>query len=235
MYPYSPSWDRSLRWTSLLLLTAVLPVFVTATPVPGAAESGEKPALRVEDETISQQEFDKKVRQMMNQMKRRQKAQKKSGQSPELDNKKLKLLIKQRMKKQLVNRLVLKVHAENEGVQVTQEELDRRWDRMVKRFGSEKKFKKVLSNAGETPESVRSQIRDSIRVEKFVQKKTPEPAVSDEEARSFYDKNKKRLKGKSFESVKPRIKQMLKKRKQKRAMQKLVKRLKKRTEVEVNV
>lgn len=235
MYPNSPSWDQSLSWVSLLLLTAVLPVFVTATPVPVAAESGEKPALRVDDETVSQQEFDKQVQQMVDQMNRRRKPKQGSDSSSGIDEKKLKLLVKQRLKKQLVNRLVLKVHAENEGVEVPEEKLNQRWKKMVERFGSEEKFNKVISEAGETPESVRNQIRESIRVETFIQQKTAEPAVSDEEARSFYEKNSKRLKGKSFESVKSRIKRVLKQRKRKQAVQKLVQRLKKKSDIEVNV
>ncbi|MFB6356042.1 MAG: SurA N-terminal domain-containing protein [bacterium] len=188
-------------------------------------------AIKVDGESISKAKFNKQVKRRMNRMKKRMQRPGKS--TPSL--KKIRPKIKQRLRKKMINRLILKSHAQQSDVTVNKKEVDKEWNKFVRRVGSEKMLKKKLRQAGKSPEKMRSMLRDKIKVKKFIESKTGEVTVTDEELRNYYKRNKRRFKNTKFERIKPRLKKRLRSRKKRRKVQKLVSRLKKESDISVNV
>lgn len=193
--------------------------------------SGEKaPAIQVGSETLSQNEFKKRVDSTMKRMSRRMKGKK--GAKKRMQQ--MRGAIKKRVQKQTVQQMVLKHHAKKSDVSVPDEEVESKIQNFVKRFGSRKKLEKRLKQSGHGLEQFRSRIRDRMLVDRFVEKNA-DTTVSDKEVRSFYDRNKKKFKGAKFKKMKSRIRQQLKRRKSRKAKANLTKKLKKKTKVEINI
>jgi peptidyl-prolyl cis-trans isomerase C len=95
---------------------------------------------------------------------------------------------------ELIAITLLQQDAKAQGMTASPQEVQRQIDARKKAFPNEAAFKVALAQAGITEETLRQQASDQLAVQKYVQTKlTPNVAVSEEEARSFYEKNKGQL------------------------------------------
>lgn len=193
-----------------------------------SSKKNDKPAIKVGEKTMSHKKFNKQVEQRMKQMKKMPGQKKKNPDE-------LRKKVKKEVKDQSISRLVLELHAEKSGLSVSDSEFQERWDQYVKRMGSEKKLKKRLKKVGVKVKDFRENLKNELLIQKYIDQELPEITVSDEEAKSFYEKNKKRFKNAGFKKMKGRIKSRLKRQKERKKVKDLTKKLRKETKVEVNL
>ncbi len=193
-------------------------------------ETAESWVLKVGEERVSEGEFNQLLERRVQQAKQfRSKGKKTEGKQPEVNRKQM----REQVKNQLVDRLVLQHHATSSGVSVSDEELDQKWNEVVNRFGSEQKLKSRLEKEGESIQDLRERMKESMLVEKFVEQKA-EVDVTEDDVRSWYEQNKKRIGDRSFEDVKGPIKDMLKQQKIQQKRTEIAGKLKEKTDVKTN-
>lgn len=163
--------------------------------------------------------------------KKMKKGKSKSKELPEIDEEK----IRQEVKEQTIKQLILEHHANKADISVSDSEVEKEWQNLVEKMGSEKKLKSRLEKTGKTEKDLRSDLKDYLKMKKFIDQNTEGSEVTDQEVRDFYDKNKKKMGNKSFDDMKERIRTMLEQRKLQEARSGLVEELRKKTEVEVNL
>lgn len=100
-----------------------------------------------------------------------------------------------RFYREVLNELVaitlLQQDAQAQGVKASDQEIQQALSSRKSQFPSEDAYKKALAQAGVTETALRKQAGDQIAVQKYVQTRiVPKVAVSDQQAREFYDKNK---------------------------------------------
>ena len=249
----------SQKFVSCFVIFGVLSLFSLSltSPVAGQGEKGKKgktsseeaseeaseqssdsvPAIKVGQASISKDEFQERVDRRVQRRKMRQKMmkQKMKGKNapkmPEIDRGR----IKEQVKEQTIKQLVLEHHAENSDVTVKDSEVEKEWQNMVDRFGSEEKLTKRLEQTGKNKSDLMKDLRKYLKIKKFIDERTEKTEVSDQDVRDFYDKNKKRMGNKSFEKTKEQIRKMLEQKKLREARSGLVEDLRKKTDVDVNL
>lgn len=199
------------------------------------------PAIQVGDATVSKTEFKQRVDQRVQRRKMRQQMMKKHAkgkkgngktpQMPEIDREQ----IKERVKEQTIKRLVLEHHAKQSDVSVTDADIEDEWQKMVDRFGSEKKLTKRLEKSGKSKSDLMNDLKTYLRIKKFVDQNTEDTEVTDQEVRDFYESNKKRMGNKSFEKAKKRIRTMLEQQKRRSTRSELIEQLRKESDVKTNL
>ena len=92
----------------------------------------------------------------------------------------------------LVQRYQFRAEAEELGVEVTDEDVDKKLAEIRKEsFGNdEKKFLQALKQEGLTEEEARREIRDNLLQEKLYEAVTKDVKVTDQEIERYYEKNK---------------------------------------------
>jgi peptidyl-prolyl cis-trans isomerase C len=167
-----------------LLAAAVVPAFGCGT----ASDAGDVPADSVAvvgDRTISKSEFD----DLVSYAKRSYEAQKrpfpKAG-TPEYAQ------VRDQAVRFLVQRAQFEVKADDLGVDVSDEAVDKRVNEYIKERhkGDEEKFREEIKQQGLTEEQAREIIRANLIQEAVYNKVTAEVKVTDNELREYYDKNK---------------------------------------------
>lgn len=136
---------------------------------------------------------------------------------------------------QSVQKLVLEVKAQEADVEVTEADVDEVVKQQKERAGSEKRMEKLLEKQSMTRDDFRDQVRKRLRLQKFLDSKTGDVSVSEEEARSFYEQSKKRLGVDSFEKAKDKVTAMLEQRKKKKEQQRVVQELRSESDVTIHV
>ncbi len=192
-----------------------------------AAESG-RVAIQVNGETVSVQDFNRRVEAQL-----RRAGEQADGE--EQDPRKKRKQIEARVIDQLVLKLLLKSEVQKEQISVEDGEVDQSWQEMVDRHGSEDKLREKLREIGKTPQELRRDLELSIKFQKFVEQRTSNVEVSDEEARNYMLRNREKFGDKPFEQVKERIKRTLKGKKQQKAVGDLLRSLRDEADIEVNV
>ncbi|MFB6347358.1 MAG: SurA N-terminal domain-containing protein [bacterium] len=223
----------SLLAMMIVLVYAVGPVMAKHGNASSADsdKSSTDVAIKVDQETISQQEFNRAVQRQVKKMKQRMKRSKSKSPSKKM----LRKQARKRVKKGMVGQLVLKSHAKKSGVTVSDSAVQQRWNRLLKRFGGEKSVMKKLKRKGMSKSEFLQRIRDQKRVKKFVRMKTPEVSVTDKELRTYYENNKKRFGKMPFKKAKRFLKRRLKQREKQQQRQQLVQELRKKSSVTINV
>lgn len=189
-------------------------------------------AIKVDKETISKQQFDKALQQRVQRMQQRMK-RRKSRVKP--NRSMLRKRVKQQLKKDMVQQLVLRSHAKKSDVSVSDSAVERQWKRLVKKVGGKKVAKKKLKRSGMTKQEIMERIRSRERMKQFVDKNTPSTEVTDKEVRDYYENNKQRFGKTSYEKAKRFLKRRLQQQKRRKHRQKLVQKLRKKSTIQVNV
>jgi peptidyl-prolyl cis-trans isomerase C len=98
--------------------------------------------------------------------------------------------MKNQVLESLIDRELLYQESKKKGVEVKAEAVSDELQKIKQRYPNKEEFNKLLSEMGLTESDVRRQIARGMAIQKLIDKEVTEKIkVSDEETRSFYDKN----------------------------------------------
>jgi peptidyl-prolyl cis-trans isomerase C len=90
----------------------------------------------------------------------------------------------------LIDRELLYQESKKKGIQVKSEAVSDQLQKIQQRYPNKEEFKKLLSDIGLTESDVQAQIERGMAIQELIDKEVAEKIeVSDEETKSFYDKN----------------------------------------------
>ena len=90
----------------------------------------------------------------------------------------------------LIDRELLYQESKKKGIQIKSEAVSDQLHKIQQRYPSKEEFNKLLSNMGLTESDVQMQIARGMAIQELIDKEVTEKVkVSDEETKSFYDKN----------------------------------------------
>lgn len=170
------------------LLVALALVLVAAGCGGSGDESGSVPEdaiAVVGDREIPRAEFDRLLAQAEKTFEARKQDVPKAG-TPEYEQ------LKNAIVKSLVEQAELEQGAEELGVEVTDEDVDKRLEELKQQFfgGDEKKYEQELERQGLTEEQVRDQLRSQLLSDKIAEEITKDLKVSDAEVEKYYEENR---------------------------------------------
>jgi len=173
------------RRTIPLLLAAIAGVAVLAGCGSDKESVPTNAVAVVGDETITKAEFDK----LIDQAKGSYKTQKRKF--PEPGSQEYEALRGQAMQF-LVQRAQFEQQADDLGIKVTDEDVDKRLQQLIKQYfaGSREKYEKQLKQQGLSEDQVRSDVRAQLIQEKIYNEVTKEVSVDNAAIASSYKKNK---------------------------------------------
>jgi foldase protein PrsA len=176
----------SLRIPTLLIALAVA---LAAAGCGGSTDDAtqevpEDAVAVVGDKEISKAEFDRVLAQAKTTFKARKQEFPSTG-SPEYEQ------LKQSIVRSLVEQKQFELGAEELGISVSDEEIDKRLDELKQQFfeGDEKKYQDELKKQGLTEEQVRNDIRSRLLSEKIFEEVTSDVKVTDADVEEYYEKN----------------------------------------------
>ncbi|UOR12536.1 SurA N-terminal domain-containing protein [Halobacillus amylolyticus] len=144
--------------------------------------------------------------------------------------------LKQGVVNQLIGLELLTQKAAEEEITVTDEEVDKQYEQITAQFPSEDAKKQAFEKNGLTEGKLKKDLKEQLKVQKYVKENTEEATVSDEEVKKQYDTMMKGQKeAPSFEKSKEQIKQQLLTQKQNQKTTQLVEKLRKDAEVKVTL
>lgn len=113
---------------------------------------------------------------------------------------------------QLVNTELLYQQAKEEKIEVTKEDIEKRFEEMKKNFDDEKKFEEALKENKLTEDSLKDRIEKDLLITQYLEKNVGEINVTDAEIQAAYDKYKEAMKNAgqeapALEDVKDQLKQ----------------------------
>jgi parvulin-like peptidyl-prolyl isomerase len=175
----------SLR--SILVFTVLLLAFATAA-CGSDQDSGnvsDDAVAAVGDKEIPKQKFDRLIAQAEKTYKARKQDFPAVG-SPEYDQ------LKQAILRSLIEQVEFEIGAEELGIEVSDEDVDKRLDELKQQFfqGDEEKYKEELEKQGLSEEQVRDDIRSRLLSERIFKQVTKDVKVTDQEVSDFYEENK---------------------------------------------
>jgi peptidyl-prolyl cis-trans isomerase C len=98
--------------------------------------------------------------------------------------------MKNQVLESLIDRELLFQESKKEGIEVKAEAVSDQLQKIEQKYPNKEEFKKLLSEMGLTESDVQSQIARGMAIQQLIDKEVTEKImVSDEETRSFYDKN----------------------------------------------
>jgi peptidyl-prolyl cis-trans isomerase C len=98
--------------------------------------------------------------------------------------------MKNQVLESLIDRELLFQESKKKGIQIKPEAVSDQLQKIQQRYPSKEEFENLLSNMGLTESDVQKQIARGMAIQELIDKEVSEKiTVSDEETRSFYDKN----------------------------------------------
>lgn len=97
---------------------------------------------------------------------------------------------KQRLLDNMINALLIKQAAGEEGINVTDEDVTKKVEELKKGFASQEQFEQALSQAGMDIKALEDQIREQLITEQLIAALNKDTEVSDKEISEYYDTNK---------------------------------------------
>ena len=169
----------------LLALVAVLAVAACGGGSSSSADVPEGAIAVVGDKTVTKEEFD----QIIEQQKKTAESQKQNF--PEVGTPEYEAL-KANLVKGLIAQREWELEGESMGIKVTDQEIETQLNQKKEQFGltDEQKYQAELAKAGITDAQVRDQVRIEILTNKIYEAVTKNVAVTDADAKAYYDKNK---------------------------------------------
>jgi foldase protein PrsA len=176
----------SLR--SILVVATLLLAFAAAGCGGDDGSSGSVSAdavASVGDEQISRETYDRLIGQAEKTYKARKQEFPKVG-TPEYEQ------LKQAIVRSLVEQTEFKIGAEELGIEVSDEDVEKRLDELKQQFfqGDEEKYKKEIEKQGVTDEQVREDVRNRLLSERIFKEVTKDVKVTDQEVSDYYGENK---------------------------------------------
>lgn len=173
---------------SILLAATLLLALVAAGCGGGNDGSGSVSAdavASVGDKQISREAYDRLIASAEKTYKARKQDFPKVG-TPEYEQ------LKQAIVRSLVEQAEFEIGAEELGIEVTDEEVEKRLDQLKQQFfqGDEQKYKEEIEKQGITDEQVRDDVRTRLLSEQIFKEVTKDVKVTDEEVSAYYAANK---------------------------------------------
>jgi parvulin-like peptidyl-prolyl isomerase len=175
---------RSILLPALLLALAVAAVGCGGGDEEDAAVPGDAVAV-VGDKEISRARFDLLITQAEATFKARKQEFPKLG-TPEYEQ------LKQAVLRSLIEEAEFQVGAEELGIEVSEEDVDKRLEELKQEFfqGNEEKYKQELEKQGLSEQQVRAQLRNQLLSERIFKEVTKDVEVTDQEVEDYYEENK---------------------------------------------
>jgi hypothetical protein len=133
----------------------------------------------------------------------------------------------------MVERLLVEQAAREQGIEVTDEQIQKQIEDMRKGYESEEKFTQSLANAGLTLESLADQIRGQLITQELLQSLEIDTDVSSKDIETFYENNKQLFPDKSLKESREQIQQIILQQRRADAYQEYVAELKANASVEI--
>jgi glucan-binding YG repeat protein len=177
---------------SLAVLPAYSAVKTAKRPVPSAKTAKAKPkpaavkpiewAVKVNQDIISMEWFNRAWDASLKQIT-------KELSTEEAEEKGLIKESKKTLLSQMIEAILLMQWAEREGVTIKEESIKKKITEIKKAFPSPKEFYTSLAEQGMSPEDLNRDIKKQLIIERLINTKMKNLAVSDEEIKTFYEKN----------------------------------------------
>jgi parvulin-like peptidyl-prolyl isomerase len=174
---------------SILALAALLPALALAGCGGGEDESTadvpQDAIAVVGDKEIARADYERLVDQAEKTFKAREQDFPETG-TPEFEQ------LRQAIVRSLIEQKQFEIGAEELGVEVTDEEVEKRLQELKEQFfeGDEKKYQDELEKQGLTEEQVLKDLRTRMLSEKIFEKVTSEVEVTDADIQAYYEENK---------------------------------------------
>lgn len=172
--------------TFLLTITVFFALGAIVISPAKAADASEtdqdKVVLKVNDKTVTKGEFDAKFKARWNRMGQR------LQKLPERRKQMIKKRMRQSLKEQFVQRLVLKDAVKNSNIEVAESKINSFYD---KQFSTEQKKQQAMQRFGVDEAGLKDKVREMLKIQQFIKNRVGELEVTEEEMRKFYEENKK--------------------------------------------
>lgn len=165
-----------------------LVLFVVAALAFGVSGCNKDIAAKVNGEVIKKSEVDAQVKQYMDAVQKQ--SQQTGGKTATPSEKE----IHERVVENLINGALIRQAAAEEGIKVTQKDIDEQIASIRKNFPDQKAFDNALKQSGMTLEQLKEQIRDQLLITRLKEKLTKDIAVTDDEIEDYYKNNKAQFK-----------------------------------------
>jgi foldase protein PrsA len=97
---------------------------------------------------------------------------------------------KQRLLDNLIDQELVRQAAEDQGIKVTDADVDKQIKQLKGGFENDKAFTEALTSAGMTEDSLKTQIREQLLTQKLIESLDSGAAVNDEDIKKYYETNK---------------------------------------------
>ncbi|EWH22741.1 SurA N-terminal domain-containing protein [Bacillus haynesii] len=151
----------------------------------------------------------------------------------------------QQIKKQAIDSLIgqalITQEADKKGYKASEKEIEKQLDESKKQYKNDQDFEEAVKKAGLNMNTLKSDIADSIKTEKYIDKELPTDQVTDKEIKDYYDqfamqqKDSGQKNTPAFDDVKKQIQDMLKQQKRQEKLGQQVEKLKKSADVKVEI
>jgi FKBP-type peptidyl-prolyl cis-trans isomerase (trigger factor) len=161
-----------------------------------------------------------------------------TAQGTDLTDESAKTEIKNQALEVLINNALLITSAQKAGITVSKEDIQAKYDELVKQLGSEEELSTRMAEVGLTKEKLMSNIEERIIADKYIESVTDIKSltVSDEEVNEFVKSmNTDGKKLPPLDQIRPQIEQQLLGQKQQQIVTDLLKKLRDQGEIEIKI
>ncbi|MGM0381744.1 MAG: peptidylprolyl isomerase [bacterium] len=145
-------------------------------------------AIQVNDETISREKLEEQVDQMVQQQ--AQMFEMQGQEMSEEQKQQLKKRARGQVAKQLVDRTILLSNAKKSGVSVSDKDVEEFLD---EQFETKQQREQALKRMGISEDEAHQEIKEMLTIQKYMENEVGEIEVSDEDAREFFEQNRKQF------------------------------------------
>ncbi len=194
--------NRSFKYVSLGLLLGAGLLLVGRSLLVNAAQKNAIPAeglnavqsvlpesnkvlVKIGDETLTAADARRQIEPQLAQY---------GQQLPEDQRKKIADQMLEKVKEQFVVTTLLRQEAEKENVVVNEEDVQQAVEEIKGQLPEGITYEQVLQMQNMTDEELRGQLKEDLGVKKMLDQKVPQPEVSQEEVKNFYEENKEQMK-----------------------------------------
>ncbi len=143
-------------------------------------------AIQVNDDVMTHKEFEEELQEQMEPLERQLGAME---QSPEIMQRLgiIRDQMKQQLVEQTVTRMLLEDYMDRSDIEVSEEEVDRQWDKIVSQYPDAETFEQTLQAQGVTVAEAREQLARLVKFDQLMIRELGEVEVTDAEVKAYYD------------------------------------------------
>ncbi len=144
--------------------------------------------IQVDDETVTEEEFEQEVEQMVQQQVQMFEMQ--DEELPEAQIEQMRERAKGQVAQQKVDQLLLRSGAREAGIEITDAEA-RQF--LEEQFDSEQERQMALQQLGISEQEAEEEMKDMLMIQEFMEREIGEIDISEEEARQFFEQNREQF------------------------------------------